>query len=460
MRWWVAARVASLFVARAAWAIDPHVRKASERDLTFEVEKTTTANGMVVLLSPDPRSASVVVDITFRAGTVHEPPGRSGLAHLTEHLMMRGSTPETDYVAILEKRAASYLNATTTPETMTFRAVVPRAELPIALWVAADRIGTLRERISDSDLERERRVVLAERAETFLDVPYSSAESTIDRALYPDDHPMRGSVIGIPKEIEKVNLDEVRAFVDRHLVPANATLSITGAFDLAVAHRWIDDTLGKLPAGTRVDAPPFVKAGSGGQILKIAERSSRLPRVTFAWRMSRSDLDTRVLDALDFGAELLTIYLSGFFGTQVRAELLQQGGEAIFRLDTTLPYDKPVGAAQEEAEAVLRYLTRVTFPEDLIEATLLARDRYLLFALDSPAARATLITQIELSGRDPTRIAADLGRFWSADLGEVQRIAAQLLGGSKVIVHAVPTHPRKPKVSRSQVLRQQREDDE
>ena len=116
----------------------------------------------------------------------------------------------------------------------------------------------------------------------------------------------------------------------------------------------------------------------------------------------------RIIDALEIGAMLLSIYTSGAFGTAVDATFLRQGGEAIFRLDVTLPYEKPVPAAQDEAEVFLRYLTRVKMPEEVVIAALLASDRLLLFGVDAPELRAGLITRLELAGLDPSFERSDL----------------------------------------------------
>jgi predicted Zn-dependent peptidase len=423
-------------------------RKSVPGDFEVPVEHFETKNGLVVLLSPDPKVASVVVDLTFRAGTLYEPPERAGLAHLAEHLMMNGSTPDTDYIAILEHRGARLVNAYTTPDHMAFRSVMPREELPLALWAAADRLLMLPEAMSERDLDREKRVVSAERAEDFLDLPYAPAESAIHRNLYPGQHPMRGSVLGLPNELDKVTLADVRAFVDRHLVPANGILTITGGFDSAVARRLVEETLGRLASGRRVDPPRFLQGAAKPAMIKINEPISRRPRVTIAWRKPREELNEDALDALEFGALLLTVYTSGAFGAEVDAYVVQGAGEVVFRLDTTLPYEKPLRAAQEEAEVYLRYLTKAPFPPDVLSSTLVLLDRNLLFALDAPEARATLLTHLELSGRDPRRVSYYASRLWSADARALQEIVRGILSAPSLIAHAVPIRPRQPKAPR------------
>src|SRR5690349_19522466 len=135
-------------------------RKTTDKDFAVRLQRFELPNGLVVLLAPDPGSTSVLVWTTFRAGTLYEPRGRSGMAHLVEHLLATGPTPQTDYATLLESRRARNFNASTGAELMSFQAVVPAEELPVALWVAADRMGTLPSRLDDALVERHRQGVI------------------------------------------------------------------------------------------------------------------------------------------------------------------------------------------------------------------------------------------------------------------------------------------------------------
>lgn len=421
-------------------------RKTTAAALAVDVEKLVLANGLSVLLVPDPSSSSVLVDMTFRAGTVFEPPERSGLAHLTEHVLMRGPTPDTDYVRILEQRRAREVNAFTGADQMFFRTVLPPEELPIALWVAADRVATLPGLLDQVVIEKHRRVVLEERAERHVDLPFGLVDMAISAQLFPRPHPLHGMVIGTPDALARITGEDVRAFTARHITASNAILTIAGRFDPDVAKTWIRDTVARLPRGERPRYPELPKQRNEGGVIALEERLSRRPRVTILWRLD--DLDPPTAGALELGALLLSSYVDGAFGTEVEAELGELGSQGFFRLDVTMPHEKPVESAAGEAEVFLRYLTAVDMPRDIYTATRLARDRATLFALDSLRGRAYLVTALEATFGEPRKASEYLGKHWSYERHDVQHTAWKNLitGPKRLVIHARPRKMRQAKL--------------
>ena len=135
-------------------------RRTSDKDLEVPVQRLVLPNGLVVLLAPDPAATGVWVRMSYRAGTLYEPPGRSGLAHLVEHVFFNGPTPETDYAAILDRRRARHFNALTNAEELAFDVLVPPEELPLALWCVADRTASVPPAIDAAMVERHRKIAL------------------------------------------------------------------------------------------------------------------------------------------------------------------------------------------------------------------------------------------------------------------------------------------------------------
>ena len=422
-------------------------RKIDSRALRINVERYRLPNGLVVLLNPDPSAASVSVNMTFRAGTLYEPPDRSGMAHMVEHVMLRGRTPDTDYVAMLEAQGVHFLNAFTNPELISFEVEVSPSAVPLALWVHTDRLATLLDKLDPRDLERHRNVVDVERVQTQLDVPYGIVDMAIYRKLFPAPHPMRAAVIGRNRELERVTMSDVKAYVRRYLVPANGVLTVVGRFNAERVRANIERTLARLPGGAKARPPRQASIKGKPNTYAMKERRSRKPRVSVLWRLE--DLGQRSVDALMLGGWLLSNYVDGAFGTQVRAGLSSVEGASFFRLDVTLPYEKPVDAATEEAEVFLRYLTAVDMPRDYLNATRLAIDRSFLFAMDTVRGRASAITALQLAGEDPTRAESLSKRLWALDRQTIRHIAWQhlLRGAGRLVVHARPVRPRQPKLS-------------
>ncbi len=446
----LAPTLALVALASPALALEPLDKEALRRttlvDLTPRYERHVLPNGLVVLLDPDPTASGVVVDQSFFAGTVFEPPRASGLAHLVEHLMVTGRTGETDYEGLLASRGAWDFNALTTPDVMTFRVVVPPHELPLALWVAADRLGTLPAQLDDAELARHRRIVLEERALRVEDVAYGNATAELFRSLFAAPHPLHGMVIGTPDELASISAAEARAYIGRYLVPANGVLTLVGRFDPAVARDWVERTVGRLPPGARAEPPQLTPRAGPEVTASVPEPRSRRPRVTFAWRFGELPRDTA--DALEFGAQFLALYTDGAFGIDVDAGFEEFLGGGLFRIDVTMAHDKSKQASRDDAEGLLRYLTRAPAPDDLFAATLLAWDRLVMLQLDSPRARAALLLRLERSGVGPDAAGRFNERHWTLHPFTLQPVARKALDAGRYTLHARPLHARPPRKPR------------
>jgi len=420
-------------------------RKAPARALDVAVERHVLSNGLVVLLAPDPTAASVAVWLTFRAGALYLPPGRSGMAHLMEHVVVSGRTPETDYGAMLEARRARSWNAHTGHDLLSFECVLPPEELPLALWMQADRLARLPELVTPEEVERSRRIVLEERALTTLDVPYGLVDEAVHRRLYGAHHPLERGVIGAPDELARITAEEMLAFAQRHLVPANGVLVVAGRFDPATAMRLANDGLGRLPAGVRATPPalaPFGETYVDGRV----EQLSREPRVTLAWRFA--DVPPADAAALQTGAIMLTFLTDGAWGMRIRAGLLEYDSESTFLMHLTVPYDEPMRVVHDDAAGFLRMLTHKEIPLELQIVGNLALDRMDMFGLDTLAGRAQLLGALELRHGATARASEVLGRRWTLDFSFVRDVARAYLKRPGLVLHARPTRPRPAKAER------------
>lgn len=444
----------ALAVAEAPSLMARYPRYTTAAQLTVPVQQHVLANGLRVVLSPEPDATTVVVHHVLRAGAVYEPPGLSGMAHLVEHVAYRGPGEDADYDGILRDRGATSLSAFTSRHAMWFVVVVPPAQLPAAVWAAADRLAELPNHLARVDLERHKTIVLAERNERSVDREYGRVDEAIERALYPEAHPLHGGIGGTPESIARVTLDDVRAFATRYLVPANGVLVITGRFDPAVALQVVEAQFGGIPAGVAAADPPLPRSPRGDGI-QLRESLSRQPRVTLAWAIARQPRDALI--ALAQGATLLTLSTDGALGTRVHASVDDYGPEAQFRMDVVLPYDKPRDSALGEADAFLRYLTQVDMDRALMHATNLHIDRGTLFTLDAMPQRAEMLGGLALDGIDVVAHAAALERHWSIDAATIQETARALLRGPRLVAHAQPERPRQPRPPRED--RQDRGDD-
>ena len=218
---------------------------AASRPPKFQYQITTLPNGLTVVLSEDHSTPIVHVNLTYHVGSKNEKPGRTGFAHLFEHLMFKGSKnvqPEAHTSMLASIGGQS--NAYTTDDETVFWETVPAWYLPLTLWLEADRMATLR--IDKDTFENEREVVKEERRMRIDNQPFGRLNEIIyDQAFTV--HPYKHATIGSMQDLEAASVDDVRDFYHTYYVPANATLVLVGDFDTTQALQMVSNYLGRVP---------------------------------------------------------------------------------------------------------------------------------------------------------------------------------------------------------------------
>jgi zinc protease len=244
----------------------------------------TLANGLDVLVHEDRNCPIVAVNVWYHVGSKNEKPGRTGFAHLFEHLMFEGSEHyDRGYFHPLQE-AGALLNGSTNADRTNYWEVVPSNALELALWMESDRMGYLLPALTDAKFENQRDVVLNERRQQYENRPYGRAGMAIVSALYPPDHPYHWLTIGAAADISAARIDDVRDFFRTYYRPRNASLSIAGDVRSADAFRVVDQYFGDLDAGTEPPAVEYARqerpAEEGALVL---EDRVELPRLYLAW---------------------------------------------------------------------------------------------------------------------------------------------------------------------------------
>lgn len=248
-------------------------------------ESYTLPNGLQVILSEDHRVPLVAVNIWYHVGARNEVVGRSGFAHLFEHIMFQGSrnVPEDRFFTILEGAGAPMVNGTTDFDRTNYFETVPANQLDLALWLESDRMGFLLDTLTQERLDNQKAVVRKERQQSTENVPYGVAEEKFIQLLYPAPHPYNGVVIGSHQDLEAATLEDVKAFFRTWYVPNNATLVIVGDFKPADAKARVEKFFGSLPRGAEppkldVKVQPIAKE----QRLALTD-DVELSKVYFGW---------------------------------------------------------------------------------------------------------------------------------------------------------------------------------
>lgn len=256
---------------------------AAPADPSVPFEKYTLANGLDVVLSPDTSIPYVWVEVRYEVGSRDEVPGRSGFAHLFEHMMFQGSLhANDDYFQPLQK-IGGRVNGNTTQERTVYFEGVPAQYLPLALFLESDRMGWLPDAMTQEKLANQQNVVRNERRQRYETPPYGEAWPKLLESVWPDGHPYHIATIGKHEDLENATLQDTIDFFKKWYLPNNATLVITGDFDPAAAKPLVDTYFGDVAAGpepTPATAAPVMLTGT--KVVKV-EKQVPFPRVWMAW---------------------------------------------------------------------------------------------------------------------------------------------------------------------------------
>ena len=247
-------------------------------------EKYALPNGLQVILHEDHSTPIVGVNVWYHVGSKNEQPGRTGFAHLFEHMMFQGSKHyDSDYFGPLQK-AGGRLNGSTSPDRTNYWETVPSNYLELALWMESDRMGFLLPAMTQEKLDNQRDVVKNERRQSYENRPYGLAYETILAAMYPPDHPYSWPTIGSMADLDAASREDVADFFRRYYHPGNASLCIAGDFDPAEAKRLVAEVL--RPAAGGAQGREAQAAGAGARRSRVRiQMTDRvgLARLYLAW---------------------------------------------------------------------------------------------------------------------------------------------------------------------------------
>jgi zinc protease len=265
--------------------------------------KRTLPNGLDVIVHEHHQLPMVAVNLWYHVGSKNEKPGRTGFAHLFEHLMFEGSEHyDRGYFQPLQQ-AGGVLNGSTNVDRTNYWEVVPTGATELALWMESDRMGYLLPALTREKFENQRDVVLNERRQNYENRPYGLAGVAISSALFPPDHPYHWLTIGSPEDLQAASLEEVRDFFATYYHPTNASLTLAGDIEAERAFLLAEQYFGEIPAGPQ-PMPVSANPSLNHTLRIVFSDRVELPRLYLAWHspamFAEGDAD------LDLAADLLT----------------------------------------------------------------------------------------------------------------------------------------------------------
>ncbi len=423
-------------------------RSARAAGSSIDFHSRVLANGLRVLSHFDSAAPVAAVYIGYHVGSAREEHGRSGFAHLFEHLLFQGSAHvASDGHFRHVTQAGGMLNGNTSFDRTLYFEVVPSNQLELALWLESDRMGFLLDAMTQAKLDNQRDVVRNEKRQNYEQRPYAKAHEALAAALYPAGHPYAHIPIGSHEDLIAATLDDVAAFFRRWYGPNNATLGIGGDVEperaFALAERWF----GELPRGPEPD-PVFAQPVRLAQDrIVVVEDKVALPQLTLAWPTPQSG--TRDESALEMLAMVLSASRASVLDRALMIdELLARSvtcgawaGDVAGRFSITLTA-APGVSLQRLCARVFELLEQVR--RDGVDPALLQRMRHrheadFVRGLDSVAGRTQALVLSDVLRGDPAEFARHTERVLAVSAEEIRdALVRQLLDAPCVLLSVVP----------------------
>ena len=255
--------------------------------MRIPIETFRLPNGLFVTLSEDHTAPIVAVNLWYHVGSANERPGRTGFAHLFEHMLFQGSADvgANEHFELIQ-RAGGTLNGSTWLDRTNYFETVPSNQLELVLWLEANRMGWLLPAMTQQKLDTQRDVVKNERRWSVDNQPYGTWWERLPALVFPEDHPFHHSLIGSMTDLDAASLDDIKHFFATYYTPDNAVLSIAGDFDPAEARALVAKYFGGIPAGRNRPALPEMTVAQtfGGWKRVVVEDDVMLPRLFLAFR--------------------------------------------------------------------------------------------------------------------------------------------------------------------------------
>jgi len=379
----------------------------------------------------------VAVNVWYHVGSRNEAPGRSGLAHLFEHLMFKGAEHQPRGFFEPLQEAGGTLNGSTSADRTNYWSVVPTGATELALWMEADRMGWLVPALSAERFETEREVVLNERRQSYENRPYGLASFALSEAIYPADHPYHWPTIGFPSDLRAATVDDARAFFERYYHPANASLTVAGDVNTDQVLKVIERLFAEIPAGPPVARLPVTPVAPVKRRLLLEDRVE-LPRLYLMFPspelFANDDAVLDVMADLIGNGRTSRLYRTLMHEKRRAAGLgAGQGSREMGSLFQVVATAAPDVTLEELRSAIADELMRLAekgpTEEELNRSRVQAEAsfHFRLQTIGGFGGRADQLNAYNVYTGSPGYFAQDLERYLAVTSADVRRAAAQYL---------------------------------
>ena len=414
----------------------------------IKFEKYKLPNGLEVILHEDHSTPIVAVDTWYHVGSGDEQVGRTGFAHLFEHIMFMGSqnVPVGAFDQMLEAAGADN-NGSTTEDRTNYYETLPSNALALALWLDADRMGFLLPTMDLAKVNLQRDVVKNERRQRVDNQPYGRADETILAVLYPKSHPYSWPVIGSMTDLSAASLADVQNFFRTYYAPNNATLTIAGDFDPATVKKMVAQYFGSIPRGPEVKRRLTVPAVTiPRDTFLVLEDKVQLPRVFYTWHsvkgFSPDDAALDILAQVVANDKNSRLYKKLVYELQTAQNVraFQDGSrlDGKFQIDVTPKPGQKVADIDRVVQAeIANVISNGITQRELQRAQNLYKASF-LNRLASVLGKAEVLNSYNYFVGNPDYVQQDAARYDRVTAADVQRVARTYLGRPKIVLTVVP----------------------
>jgi zinc protease len=456
----IAALIAMLSVVAPPGAVPPQPPPPPVPDLPqIAFEKYALPNGLEVILHEDHRMPEIAVDVWYKVGARDEAPGRTGFAHLFEHVMFQGTKhiPEDKHFEYLQKAGASSVNGSTSHDRTNYFEVVPANQLELALWLESERMGFLLDRAGFKEtVDNQRDVVKNERRQRYENRPAGLISKVLLESLYPPDHPYYHQVIGSMEDLTAASVNDVKAFFRTYYAPGNATLVVAGDFDRAKTKQLIEQYFAPIPAGDAITRRPAPEVRLAATKRIAMEAKIQQPQLYVSYptpaNFAPGDRELDLLGMALAGGKSSRLYKRLVYDMKIAQSVTAGQQSQLLASSFEITASPMPGHTLDEILAVIDEEI-AGLQAKPIDASELDRAKNQLESdtvrsLESLLARAERLQSYNQLVGDPGFVTEDLRRYRAVDAVAIQRAAQQYLKKDARVVVTIDPNPDAPIMGR------------
>jgi zinc protease len=429
----------------AALLIACCVAQTAVAQLKIPHETYTLPNGLTVILSVDRTTPTVAVDIWYHVGSKNEMPGRTGFAHLFEHVMFTGSghVPYGLHDKLTEGVGGGNNGSTSNDRTNYFE-TIPSNYLETALWLESDRMGFLLDTLDIAKLNAQRDVVKNERRQSVDNQPYGRVSEIFSAAMYPKGHPYSWSVIGSMDDLSAASEEDVKSFFRLYYAPNNATLAVVGDFDPVQAKAWIQKYFADVPKGQPVTRPTVAPAKLQAGKRFVYEDRVQVPRLYIQWPTvgSKQDAGLGVMSLILSGSRTARLTKALVYDSQLATNVFafQNSAEdvGVFQVVVVPRPEHTLTELEAAVDQVLQKFISEGPTAEEVQRAKSGMELNFLRGLESNLGRAEQLLGGAVFFGNPGQYTIDYQRILATTAADVKRVAAQYLSGPRIVLSVVP----------------------